>query len=546
MLVLVEPLFTIVDDDYPTYLFISDNSAQEQSIISTRIIDILTSEDFFPQRKVYRLGETNYFVIETLPTDPIDNIKDIYFNNLQDSVDTTLTIDNVNVSTNITFMTHEYEDNTHESDSFLAEEESEYKDNGPQFNELNLDNVFLNFTNYSGANFFESSLLNGQFLKTKLYHANFNDAELRGANFKNADLRFASLIYADLSPLLIPGQPSIKTDLSRANLRHADLSGVNFTGADLSGADLRQSILDNQTNFTDCILVGTKLGVTNWQNTIFGDAIQYADLSEEFLEAAAAGAAAEAAAAEEAQAEAEDDDTINDDAVEGDKNICLDYIQFEDKNILKYLKKNPFNIIIKKINGEFECESLTSLRQQYKNEPSGKYKYYGYYECSEQLMENVKKNGYTPLGFGISDYDSTKEYVKIGSAQSYIEKPEWMYGGPPPEPRIFELVSTGNKKYLVEKSLTKPGADVVSGVHCDLKDSFEIYKLVPIDLESMSGGKKYIKKTRRRSNNKLNKTHRHKKTIKRKKTHRHKKTIKRSNNRRKKTRIYKKTIKKRD
>jgi len=342
MLVLVEPLFTIVDDDYPTYLFISERSSQEQSIISTRIIDILTSEDFFPQRKVYRLGETNYFVIETLPTDPIDNIKDIYFNNLQDSVDTTLTIDNVNVPTNITFMTHEYEDNTHESDSFLAEEESEYKDNGPQFNELNLDNVFLNFTNYSGANFFESSLLNGQFLKTKLYHANFNDAELRGANFKNADLRFASLIYADLSPLLIPGQPSIKTDLSRANLRHADLSGVNFTGADLSGADLRQSILDNQTNFTDCILVGTKLGLTNWQNTIFGDAIQYADISDEFVFEEEVEAQEEAQEEDEAEAEAADDDTINDDAVEGDKNICLDYIQFEDKNILKYLKKKSF------------------------------------------------------------------------------------------------------------------------------------------------------------------------------------------------------------
>jgi hypothetical protein len=143
-------------------------------------------------------------------------------------------------------------------------------------------------------------------------------------------------------------------------------------------------------------------------------------------------------------------------------------------------------------------------------------------------MKKVKETGSTPLAFGINDYDSRKEYVKIGSTQSYIEKPEWMYKGPPPEPRIFELVSTGNKKYLVEKSLTKLGANVVSGVHCASLDYYEIYKLVPINLpDTISGGKKYIRK-----NNRIKNTHR---LIRSKKTMRHKKTIKHSNNKHKKT-----------
>ena len=187
--------------------------------------------------------------------------------------------------------------------------------------------------------------------------------------------------------------------------------------------------------------------------------------------------------------------------------VCYDYIDDEYKIILLYLQKNPFNFVIKKINGEFECESLTNLRKTYINDNeyyrNGKYKYSSYYECSKELMKTVLATCVTHTEFTETDYDSTKEYVKIGSTLSFIEKPEWMYAGPPAEPRIYKLVSTG-KKYLIEKRLTKPGANMVSGIHCDRQDHFEIFKLEPSPLVAVPdmGGKRTRKQTRRKATKK--------------------------------------------
>ena len=188
--------------------------------------------------------------------------------------------------------------------------------------------------------------------------------------------------------------------------------------------------------------------------------------------------------------------------------VCEDYIGLDYKKILLYLQKNPFNFVIKKTNGGFECESLTNLRKTYINDNeddrNGKYKYSSYYECSEKLMKKVLATGVTHTKFTETDYDSTKEYVKIGSALSFIEKPEWMYAGPPAEPRIYKLVSTGEEKYLIEKTLTKPGANMFSGIHCDRQDHFEIFKLEPSPLDAVPdmGGKRTRKQTRRKATKK--------------------------------------------
>ena len=92
--------------------------------------------------------------------------------------------------------------------------------------------------------------------------------------------------------------------------------------------------------------------------------------------------------------------------------------------------------------------------------------------------------------------------MKVGSANHYIVKPKWFYAGPVPEPRMFNLVSTGKKKRLISKRIathanriaTQYGTDVVSDVHCDPLDTFEIYRLKPVFLKART-----VRKTTKRT-----------------------------------------------
>ena len=525
MLVLVTPLFEN-EITHEKFDIDQDRNVEHQKI-GLEIIKILTSK--FRRRNIYRLGTTNTYVIESLPNETVDDITDVYFSKLNDPITVSFILNKVKSPTIITFNTYEIKPEE-DYDNITDEQLSNYNvmsvltANGLQLTELKLDNVFLNSTAYAGANFYDTSLINAEGVNAKLFHSNFNDTKLRGANLNEADLRFSTFKDADLSRNRSWGG---KTSLVNANLRYANFERTNLTGADLTGADFRYAIFDSETNFTDCTLVGTQFSGDSWQGTIYtpGSMSQAIFSNEEEDYEDEDEDEDEEDEPEEPEPEAEDDDTIEDEALEGDKNICFDYIYGDDKNILKYLQKNPLNLVIKKTNGEFECESMNSLRKQYKNEKGrGKYKYYGYYECSEELMNKVKRTGVTPMDFGVNDYDATKEYVKIGSALTYIEKPDWMYAGTPPEPRIFELVPTGYKKYLVEKSLTKKDANLISGIHCDVDDNFEIFTLVPVDLAgNMSGGKN----SRRKHTIKRKHTSKRKHTIKRKHTSKRKHTIKR-------------------
>jgi len=520
MLVLATPFFEN-ELTHETFNIDQDRDVEHQKI-DLEIIKILSSK--FRRRNIYRLPTTGTYAIETLQNETIDDITDVYFSKLRDPITVTFILNKVKSPTIVTFNTYEIKPDE-DYDTITDEQLSNYNvmnvltSAGLQLYDLNLDNVFLNSTAYAGVNFYDTSLLNAQVVNAKLFHSNFNDTKLRGANLNEADLRFSTFKDADLSQ----NRRSVgKTSLVNANLRYANFERTNFTGADLTGADFRYAIFDSETNFTDCTLLGTQFSGDAWQGTIYTPgSMQAAIFSNEEPDEE------EEEEVEEDGLELEDDATIEDEADEGDKNICFDYIYGDEKNISKYLQKNPSNLVIKKTNGEFECESLNSLRKQYKNEGKGKYKYYGYYECSKDLMDKVKRTGVTPMDFGVDDYDATKEYVKIGSALTYIEKPEWMYAGPPPEPRIFELVSTGLKKYLVEKSLTKKEANLLSGVHCDIDDNFEIFTLVPVDLAgSMAGGKHKthsLKRTKKRNNKKTLKKYKHKKTLKK---YKHKKTLK--------------------
>ena len=194
--------------------------------------------------------------------------------------------------------------------------------------------------------------------------------------------------------------------------------------------------------------------------------------------------------------EAEDDE-----ALPGDKNTCYAVIDLYDKNIDNYLAKDPGNFILK-VGKNKECESLENLKLQYFSAELNDYE--GYYECSQTVMDSQKQTGRTQTAFREGDYYSELEYVKVGSYNNFIVKPDWFYDGPVPEPRIFQLVSTGNKKRLISKRIAKHyGTNVVSDVHCDPLDTFDIYELKPVFLKA-STPKQTARQTARQSNSKSN------------------------------------------
>uniref|UniRef100_A0A6C0HPG0 BspA family leucine-rich repeat surface protein n=1 Tax=viral metagenome TaxID=1070528 RepID=A0A6C0HPG0_9ZZZZ len=158
----------------------------------------------------------------------------------------------------------------------------------------------------------------------------------------------------------------------------------------------------------------------------------------------------------------------------------------------------------------YHCLSLEYLKRVSKIERK-KDKYETFHECSKDVMAKVlAPNGITPLGFGYDDdkkdYNLCVSYVKIDTY--FVEKPDWFWNGPVPEPRKFKLVKIeGGEKYLVSRSIALYGHNAISGVHCDKSDKYYIYKLAPIvdntEEKNVQGGgtrkknnnKRYIKKS---------------------------------------------------
>ena len=153
----------------------------------------------------------------------------------------------------------------------------------------------------------------------------------------------------------------------------------------------------------------------------------------------------------------------------------------------------------------YRCMSLKDIKTTSEIE-GDKGKYETFHECSKDIMAKVLENGITPLGF---DYDDDKKdynicvsYVKLD--EFFVEKPDWFWNGPVPEPRKFKLVKIeGGAKYLVSRSIALYKRNVVSGVHCDKLDKYSVYKLASSVEKIVEGGgtrkknnnKRYIKKS---------------------------------------------------
>ena len=384
-------------------------------------------------RQITRLPRTNYYTVHTLPSETIANIDEWYTDYLEKAVDRGF-VDMMEVEVEpydstegrneailflnpVTIPIHDFFDFTTEEGRVDI---MRYIDPYDHLDQIQIDHLFANKVNFTGLSFNNSILNNVSFVGAFLPLTKFKEAKLKKANLTGADLRYADLTRADLS----------EANLTGANLTGTDLTGANLTGAIFTESNWREArnISDNPT-FTQPLVL--------------------------------------------AQTEEEDDEALSD-----DKNTCYAVTDLYDKNIDKYLAKNPGNFILV-VGDNKECESLENLKQQYYSQELRDME--GYYECSQIVIDWQNRAGHTKLAFNPEDYITDIEYVKVGSYNQYIVKPDWFYDGPAPDPRVFKLVSTGERKRLISKRIAKRyGTNVVSDVHCDPKDTFEIFRLEPV------------------------------------------------------------------
>ena len=306
------------------------------------------------------------------------------------------------------------------------------------------------------------------------------------------------------------------TNLTGAYLKGAYLKGANLTGANLTGANLTRATGDiMRTNLMDAILINAKLIGANLTGAdLRGAYLTDADLTDATLtDADLTGADLTGAIGIKPVAEEPSENEVNPDEREHDKALVAgndtcnweagpydikkeDWMMIDnDKpSVDRFVVQLPDivqhgtdKIISHRPTENYLCLSLFELRRLNKVEtqsPRGtceKYEFEEFYECRKVLMDKVRRSHRTPLGFGVTDYIKDPAYVKIGSY--FVKKPTWFWYGDShrhvPEPRKFKLVFTG-KKYLVQKTISVCEQGVVSGVHCDLKDLYSTYELVPI------------------------------------------------------------------
>lgn len=459
MEILIKPVFEYTDagEKFQTGISSMANDGELSMDINAYFAEVFQGED----REISRLRGTNYYVIETLPGEEITNINEWYTGYLDKAVDMGFNAEMAvevepqestegRIDEAVLFMDlmtapiHTNFDFT--TPEGRADIMLRYIDVNDTLDNINLDHLFANELNFTGLTFEQTNLPNASFAGAFLPLTNFNKANLKNANFSGADLR-----YADLT--------------------ETDLTGADFTGADLTGASFDDSNWQEAVNLRD----NPSFNSSTWQLIL------------------------------------EQEDAEDDEALEGDKNTCYAVTDLYDKNIDKYLAKNPGNFILV-VGDNKECESLVNLQRQYYSKELRDME--GYYECSQSVIDRQIQQGFTETTFKSKDYITDVEYVKVGSYNQYIVKPDWFYAGPAPEPRVFKLVSTGDKKRLISKRIathanriaTQYGTNVVSDVHCDPKDTFEIFRLEPVFPIKTIRRKSTTRKSTKRKSTKRRKT----------------------------------------
>ena len=403
--------------------------------------------EIFPgeNRQITRLPRTNYYIVHTLLDETIEDIDEWYTGYLERAVDRGFDdmmkvevepydsiegrIDEAILFLNpVTIPIHDFFDFTTEEGRIDI---MRYVDPYDHLDQIQIDHLFANKVNFTGLSFNNSILNNASFVGAFLPMGTFIKTKLNKAKLNGADLRYANLTSADLS----------EADLTGADLTGADLTDTDFQDAILTGAIFKQSTWSLAKNLLD----NPTFTKPQPRQLVFKKAAEVQKASDE---------------------------------VKPGKNTCFSDSDQYDKNIKKYLAEDKDNFILYLNANNKKCESLEGLKSQHRLPNSEEYE--GYYECNQSIIDTQNRLGFTRTFFSKEDYNTDVEYVKMGYNQ-HIVKPDWFYAGPVPEPRIFELVATGVEKRMISKRIAlNPGANVVSDVHCDPRDTYEIYVLKPV------------------------------------------------------------------
>jgi uncharacterized protein YjbI with pentapeptide repeats len=287
MLILVEPYFVVDDED-----FFDLNQIGNADEIKPTILFYL--KQLYPVQEIKKLSKTNYYTIETLPTETIDNMVNDwlegYITKLTTSMnDVKIMVGSQTYSAKLKF--HVFRNMNFEdfSDSEIKDKIDEFKQHGVQLNDFTelpneLNGLALNLALLPGGNFENSFIQYASFLRAKIPASNFTNANLLGTSFYNADLRYADFTNAIVTNKLMLGEDNLLTaNFERANLRHAnfantvlenvvfreaDLSDAIMTNANLNEASLNGAVLNNadlrgailtRTTINDAELTGVQL-----------------------------------------------------------------------------------------------------------------------------------------------------------------------------------------------------------------------------------------------------------------------------------------------
>lgn len=472
----------------------------------------------------------------------------------------------------------------------LASFESSFDNGSSETIEDTIHTSFLNcrFVNctFSNSAFSNVSMYDCSFVNCNIRRATFDSCKFFNTTFDNSRLMETTFIQSSFCRVNFQG-----TVLENINLERTNLSSVQFSVNDASGNPTGE-ITGRSTSFHYSILstslataLGNRGGSTRKAERADIERIQTTceylerdrDEYSDFIQSEIVNDAQELAAATEGmqtdaeiQQQQEQQDPRN--ALRGQARLdfiaeqsnlaaeaaaaipheeppvltgptCFDITMQDDAEINAYLAEAPDNFVIGVKGGgniRYECYSLTDLKRMNRLTPvpTDRLPYKVFYECKDETPVDWQGNTYgrdwlKPGG---------RTFIKVtfDMITYVLLKPDWIFDGPVPEPRVFIIERISDVYKFVTSEFVPnrlANASAHGADHCNQQYRQGVYRLAPVTLEAdgsvpltyttstSTGGRK--RKTRRTKDKnkkytkkKNNKTRRHK--TRRHKTHRDK------------------------